>query len=92
MAENLMIQSHKSSTPAFREGWDRTFCDWREKRPFPFREYGYKVTIRNNRIEKMEAIHGISPSDIINRQMCEHDKEMQKKTERLIFTGKEETK
>lgn len=25
MPENLMIPKHKSSNPAFREGWDRTF-------------------------------------------------------------------
>ncbi len=87
-----MCKPHKSSTPAFREGWDRTFCDWREKRPFPFREYGYKVTVQNNRIEKMEAIHGISPSEIIDFQMSKHAEEMQKQTERLIFTGKEQTK
>ena len=26
-----MIQSHKSSTPAFRQGWDRTFKNARTK-------------------------------------------------------------
>ena len=25
MPENLMIQPHRSSTPSYREGWDRTF-------------------------------------------------------------------
>ena len=86
MSENLMCKPHKFSTPAFREGWDRTFCDWREKRPF--RKYGDKMTIQ----KKMEAIHGISPSDIIDFQMSEHAEEMQKETERLIFTGREQTK
>ena len=55
MAENLLSKNQKGTTPAFREGWDRTF----------------------NLFLKA-----------INRGMNEHDKEMQKYTERRIFTGK----
>lgn len=78
-----MIQSHRSSNPAYREGWDRTFCDWREKRPLPEGydfEYIRKIRRMDETFSYMETIH---------RQMREHDEEMQKETEMLIFTGKE---
>ena len=28
MAENLLSKNQKGTTPAFREGWDRTFNRW----------------------------------------------------------------
>ncbi len=55
MAENLMIQTHRSSTPAFREGWDRTFNQ------FPFRECGYKITLEKGRIQNVEKINAKNP-------------------------------
>ena len=77
MPENLMIQSHKFSTPAFREGWDRTF-----KKPI------FKDCAFYTRDERRKKIFGLDPIKVINYQMHEHAQEMQKETERIIFTGK----
>ena len=66
MAENLLSKNQKGTTPAFREGWDRTFCNW----------------LTEDEIDK--ELRHLS----CEIKMREHDKEMQKYTERRIFTGK----
>ena len=66
MAENLFCKTHKGSTPAFREGWDRTFCNWltedeidkelqkaKDKMIFTGKE-----TIKSFKIEKVMRFYG----------------------------------
>ena len=61
MGENLLCPKQIATTPEFREGWDRVF------NKFPFREYGYKVTVEKGRIRRMDETFGLSPVDVISK-------------------------